>query len=167
MRKPKKRPDLPARCSNNDKRRLMANPAPDHIAQLRKNITYQGSSKHKQNPHLYGLMPFQGNRGDATLCDRDANFQPADLESVPEMIQRGLRAGLVGENGIIWAVADNGWIYEARITNVGTTEYHGYPVRTTEPIAEMVYGRFKDWVQARGNQSARQAVQQCKTRYGF
>ena len=167
MKKPKKRSNLPPRCSNNDKRRLIANPAPDYIAQLRRNITYQGSSKHKQYPHLYDLPPFQGDRGDATLCDRDASFRPADLNSIPQMIQRGLRAGLVGENGIIWAVADNGWIYEARITNVERTEYHGYPVRNTEPIAEMVYGRFKEWVQGHGNQSARQAVQQCKMLYGF
>lgn len=83
------------------------------------------------------------------------------------MIQRALQAGLVGENGIVWAVADNGWIYEARITNVGQSEYHGYPVRSTEPIAEMVYNRFRDWVEVHGNQMARQAVQQCRTRYGF
>ena len=167
MPKPQKRPNLPARRSNNDKRRLIPNPAPDYIAQLRQNITYQGSSKHKQNPLLYGLPLFQGNRGDATLCDRDANFQPANLNSIPRMIQRGLQAGLVGENGIIWAVADNGWIYEARITNVGKTEYHGYPVRSTEPIAELVYGRFREWVEGHGNQSAHQAVQHCKTLYGF
>ena len=144
MNRPAKRPNLPARRSNNDKRRLLADPDPDYIAQLRQDITYQGSSKHKQNPHLYGLTPFQGNRGDATLCDRDANFGPTHLRSIPRMIRRGLQAGLVGENGIIWAVADNGWIYEARITNVGQTEYHGYPVRSTEPIAEIVYKRFKE-----------------------
>ena len=167
MKKPRKRPVLPARRSNNDKRRLIANPAPDYIEELRRNITYQGSSKHKQHPHLYGLTSFQGDRGDATLCDRDANFQPSDLNSIPQMIQRGLRAGLVGESGVIWAVADNGWIYEARITNVEKTEYHGYPVLATEPIAEVVYGRFKEWVQRHGNQSARRAVQQCKMLYGF
>lgn len=167
VKKPAKRPTLPARRSNNEKRRLMSNPAPSYVKQLQQNITYQGSSKHKKTPHLYGLTPFQGNRGDATLCDRDANFQPANLNSIPEMIQRGLEAGLVGENGVIWAVADNGWIYEARITNVGKTEYHGYPVRSTEPIAEMVYKRFMEWVGDHGNELALQAVRKCKTLYGF
>ena len=167
MKKPQKRSDLPARHSNNDKRRLIQNPDPDDIAQLQQNITYQGSSKHKQYPDEYGLTPFQGNRGDATLCDRDADFQLKDRKSIPQMIQRGLQAGLVGKNRIIWAVADNGWIYEARITNVGKTEYHGYPVRRTEPIAEMVYRRFKKWVKGHGDPLARQAVQQCKARYRF
>ena len=83
------------------------------------------------------------------------------------MIQRGLQAGLVGENGIIWAVADNGWIFEARITNVGKSEYHGYPVRSSEPIAEKVYERFSEWANKHGNQLARQAVQQSMNLYGF
>lgn len=165
--RPATRSNLPARHSNNEKRRLLANPPPAYIAQLQQNIIYQPYSKHKQNPHLYGLEPFLGTRGDATLCDRDANFQPAHIPLIRPMIHRGLQAGLVGENGIIWAVANNGWIYEGRITNIVQTEYHGYPVRRTEPIAVLVYRRFRDWVQVHGNQLAHQAVQQCKTLYGF
>ena len=167
VKRPAKRPNLPARRSNNDKRRLMSDPAPSYIEQLQQNINYQGSSKHKKNPHLYVRPPFQGNRGDATLCDRDANFQPVDLDSIPKLIQRGIEARLVGENGMIWAVANDGWIYEARTTNAGKTEYHGYPVRSTEPIAVMVYNRFRDWAAGNGDGLARQAVQRCKTRYGF
>ena len=166
-RKPAKRSNLPARRSNNEKRRLISSPAPGYIEQLQKNITYQGSSKHKRTPHLYGLPPFQGGRGDATLCDRDADFRPENLDSIPEMIQRGLEARLVGENGLIWAIADDGWIYEARVTNVGKTEYHGYPVRRTEPIAEIVYKRFREWADDNGNELARQAVRNCMTLYGF
>lgn len=83
------------------------------------------------------------------------------------MLKRGLQAGLVGENDIIWAVADDGWIYEARITNVIQNEYHGYPVRSTEPIAEMVCERFMDWAQNNGNQTALQAANNCKKLYGF
>ncbi len=167
MNRPRRRPNLPARRSNNEKRRLMANPTEDYIAQLQQNIRYEGSSKHKLNPHLYGLTSFLGTRGDATLCDRDANFNEKDFRSIRGMIHRGLDAGLVGENGVIWAVADNGWIYEGRITNVSKTEYHGYPIRSTEPIAEIVYQRFSKWAQDHGNGLAREAVQKCKTRYGF
>ena len=127
VNKPAMRPNLPARRSNNEKRRLVPNPAPSYIEQLQENITYQGSSKHKKNPHLYGLPPFRGDRGDATLCDRDANFQPVNLDSIPEMIQRGIEARLVGENGLIWAVADDGWIYEARVTNVGKNRISWLP----------------------------------------
>ena len=148
MKKPKKRPLLPARRSNNEKRRLMANPDPIYIGHLQRNITYKGSPKHKKHPHLYSLPPFQGDRGDATLCDRDAGFLPADFASMRRMIHRGLQTGLVGENGIIWSVSDNGWIYEARATNLQQSKYHGYPVRNTETIAERVYRRFRGWAQS-------------------
>lgn len=167
MKPPNKRPDLPPRHSENNKRRLLENPSQDDIARLRENVSYEGSSKHKQNPSLYGLEPFRGHRGDATLCDRDANFQPEDYGQVSKMIQRGLQAGLIGENNIIWAVADNGWIYEARVTNIDQLQYHGYPVRDTESIAELVYQRFTEWAEQHGDQVSRQAAQSCKTLYGF
>lgn len=167
MKKPAKRPGIPPRHSNNDKRRLIPAPDPAFIAALLKSVKYRGSSKHKLEPRLFGLEPFRGKRGDATLCDKHANFQPEDLGSVDAMIQRGLRAGLVGRNAMIWAIADNGWIYEARLTNVDQTEYHGYPVRDSEPIAEAVYRRFASWVQDSGDQVARLAAENCKSRYGF
>ena len=165
MKSPTKRPNLPARASNNNKRRLQPCPDPSYVSQLKQTISYHGSSKHKQNPHIFGLPPFRGKRGDETLCDRDAGFQ--NMGSIPPMIQRGLDAGLVGDNNIIWAIADNGWIFEARITNRTTTEYHGYPVRQTEPIAEIVYNRFSEWASQSGNNLARQAAKRCKTLYGF
>ena len=84
-----------------------------------------------------------------------------------DMIKRKLQAGLLGHNDLIWAVADNGWIYEARLTNVGRTEYHGYPVRDSEPIAEPVYRRFSEWAARTGDPGARLAAENCKSRYGF
>ena len=166
MRKSAKRPEIPPRRSNN-KRRLIPLPQPERIAALTKSVKYRGSSKHKLWPHLYGLEPFLGDRGDATLCDKHANFRPEDFDSIGDMIQRGLRAGLLGRNGLIWAIADNGWIYEARLTNFDQTEHHGYPVRDSEPIAEPVYRRFAEWAQTSGDAIACRAAENCKRRYGF
>ena len=165
VKKPAKRPNVPVRNSNNDKRRMLSNPDPNYVNQLKQHVRYQGSSKHKRSPHAYGLPTFSGKRGDATLCDKDAGFQ--NIQAIPQLIKRGLDAGLVGEQGIIWAIADDGWIFEARITNRGTTEYHGYPVLPSEPIAEKVYKRFSEWAEQFGNQSARQAAVRCKDLYGF
>ena len=82
-----------------------------------KAVRYHGSSKHKLHPHLFDLPPFQGSRGDATLCD-DADFQPADMAEVRALLLRGIRAGLIGHTGrILWTVANDGWIFEARETN--------------------------------------------------
>lgn len=158
---------MPARRSNNEGRRLLPDPDPDYIQELRKKVTYEGSSKHKATPHRYNLDPFHGARGDATLCDRDAGFGPERMQFIPGIIDRSLRAGLVGRNGIIWAIADDGWIFEARITIPGQAQYHGYPVRSTEAIAQPVYERFAKWTAASGNQQAIQAAEICKHIYGF
>lgn len=89
------------------------------------------------------------------------------MGSIPSIVDRGLKAGLVGENGILWAIADNGWIYEARITIRGQTEYHGYPVRSSEAVAQLVYERFTEWAHNHGDQRARDAATNCKHLYGF
>ena len=47
----------------------MRDPADDLIERLLDTVHYEGSSKHKRHPHLFGLEPFNGERDDATLCD--------------------------------------------------------------------------------------------------
>jgi hypothetical protein len=89
------------------------------------------------------------------------------MAAIPTMINRGLEAGLVGAKGIIWSVADNGWIFEARLTNIEQAEYHGYPVRPSEAIAERVYRRFVAWSQRNGSEIDRMAAANCKARYRF
>ena len=46
---------------------------------------------------------------------------------------------------------------------LGTNEYHGYPVRPSEAIAELVYKRFSAWAIAHGNPQDQQAARACKT----
>ena len=131
------------------------------------NVHYRGSPKHKLHPHLFGLPPFTGARGDATLCD-DANFGVSQIADVPMLIRRGIRAGLIGHTQrIIWTVADNGWIFEARETNRDAAEFHGYPVLPTEAIARAVFNRFSVWVLKQGTDAEQSARDSCKLRYGF
>lgn len=168
MKKPVPRPDLHARRSNNDKRRLMVHPTPSDIAIMRQGLAYGGSSKHKRNPHLFALPPFLGSRSDETLCDEHAGFRPGDMVSTPELLERSLRAGLIGEGKrILWSVADNGWIFEARQTVPGRNEFHGYPVTASESIAEVVYGRFRVWADMYGTDSDKAAALNCQRLYGF
>jgi len=89
------------------------------------------------------------------------------MGTIPDMIERSLQAGLVGKNGMVWAIADNGWIYEARVTNFDRTEYHGYPVRDSEAIAQPVYERFAKWARDQGDERASLAAENCKRLYGF
>lgn len=158
--------DLPPRRSDNDKRRLAEDPSPALLAYLAAAVKYAGSSKHKLHPHLYGLPPFRGHRGDATLCDRDAGFGPSDMPSIPSMMHRGIKSGLVDEEGrIIWAVADDGWMFEFRQTNATQSEYHGYPLRRTEAIAALIFRRFALWAQGQGTRIDQAAAESCRHKY--
>ena len=92
---------------------------------------------------------------------------------VPGLLIRRISAGLIGsrvEDGvpsILWTVSDQGWIFEARITNIGQAEYHGYPVRPSEAIADLAYARFSAWARLHGSDSDWQAAANCQALYGF
>ena len=84
------------------------------------------------------------------------------------MMHRGIRAGLIGHTGrILWTIADDGWIFEARETNRDVSEFHGYPVLPEEAIAGLVFGRFAAWSDGHGTATDRAARDSCRSRYGF
>ncbi len=90
---------------------------------------------------------------------------PKEMSRTSKPVARGITARLVGTN--LWTVDDTGWIYEARLTNADQAEYHGYPVRPKEPIAEPVFRRFKAWADEFGQASDKQAALNCAALYGF
>jgi len=125
MKRPKTRLASPPRRSENAKRKLFINITAVEVRARYRSVSYNGSSKHKQNPHLFGLEPFRGHRGDRTLCDKHASFSPQDIERIPALLQRALRARLVGSH--VWTVDDNGWIYELVVTNQQATNVTATP----------------------------------------
>jgi hypothetical protein len=171
--RPPRRGGVSERRSDNDKRRL--HPAPDRVGldALADRVTYGGISKHKASPLRFGLPPYSGPRGDETLCDEHAGFEPADLPDVRRLLVRGIIAGLVGHverqgiPTILWAVSDHGWIFEARVTNTGQAEYHAYPVHPSEAIAEQVIRSFADWAHVEGADADRRAAENCQVFYGI
>lgn len=145
----------------------MVEPPAQIIQHLLDTARYEGSSKHKLHPHLFGLEPFHGDRDDATLCD-DAAFRPDQMSRIPSLLRRGIRAGLIGHTGrTLWTVSDDGWIFEARETNRDTDQHHGYPVLPEETIARLVYDRFADWCRDHGTVGDHIARDSCRVRYGF
>ena len=145
----------------------MPDPTDDLVQDMLNNVHYQGSPKHKLHPHLFDLPPFNGQRGDAALCD-GADFEPGQMAEVPMLVQRGIRAGLIGHTQrIIWTVADDDWIFEACETNRATAEFHGYPVLPTEAIARAVFNRFSAWAEKQGTDTEQSACDSCRFRYGF
>ena len=168
MKRPKTRRDQLERRPDNVKRRLLPEPGSELLEHLWESVRYQCSEKHKKDPLAFNLDISPGSaRGDATLCDEHAGFTPAKFVSIRGLIERGLRAGLVGRGNLIWTVGDDGWIFEGRPTNVVTNEYHGYPVLEWEAIARPIYDRYSEWARASGSDRDRVAAEQCRIRYGF
>lgn len=166
MKRPPTRRD--ERRPDNVKRRLLAVPEDELLQGLMGSVRYRGSFRHKRDPLAFGLEISPGStRGDATLCDEHAGFTPTKTGTIPMLVRRGLRAGLVGRGNLIWTVADDGWIFEGRPTNVVTSEYHGYPVLEWESIARLVYKRYSEWARTFGSNRDRIAAEQCKIRYRF
>lgn len=165
-KKPDKRSEIPPRDSDNDNRRLLNEIDQGVLLNLKNTINYAGHPKRKRNPHVFGLPRYNGKRGDETLCDKHAGFTKAQMAGIPLLLQRGLAAELVGER-IIWSIADDGWMFEARLTNRDTNEFHGYPVRPSEAIAELVFERFERWARRNGGAQEKLAALRCAERYGF
>lgn len=165
MKKPKPRIDIPPRSNSNQKRKLHDIKPAAELAALFDGLAYEGSSKHKQNPHLFGLEPFCGDRGDRTLCDAHAKFGLSDRSRIPTLLDRARNASLVGN--FVWTIDDNGWIYELAVTNREQKQYHGYPLRPNEAIAEKVFIRFRDWAALSGSEQDQAAARACERFYGF
>ena len=166
MKRPPTRRD--ARRPDNVKRRLLPAPGRELLERMMASVNDKGSEKHKRDPLAFDLSLSPGvKKGDATLCDAHAGFTPAETRTIPRLVRRGLRAGLVGSGNLIWTVGDDGWIFEGRPTNVLTSEYHGYPVLEWESIARLVYKRYSEWARTSGSIRDRIAASQCRTRYRF
>lgn len=157
------------RSSENDPRNLLE-PAPSAaaIGALAGRASFDSYSKHKKNPSAYGLKAWEGQQEDRTFCDEHAGFEKADMARAPGLLRRGIQAGLWGDGSNkgdpnrLWTVDDNGWIYEAQVTNPGYALYHAYPVLPNEAIARKVLRRYEVFVanslDATLNDSLREAL---------
>lgn len=165
MRKPKSRDELPKRRSYNNKRRIDP-PGDAELKRMFEVVRYEGSSKHKRNPHLFGLPAFRGLRADETFCDETAGVRPDQMGEAVELLQQAVTAGLVGRE-MLWAVAETGWIFEFQVTNADQASYHGYPVLPSDPMAEVVCKTFSGWADEKGSEAQRRAAYACRIFYGI
>ncbi len=115
------------------------------LALLAGRATYGGNPEHKRNPGDFDLSPPSQPRQGKSLCDAVEIFSRT---KALELIQRGLRQGLVSEQWRdgwpqnIWAVAENGMAVEAMLENPTLGTYHGYPMQDGDPLADEVVARW-------------------------
>ena len=171
MKKPTSRTAL-ARTASNDPRRLSTVPPPaSDRAALAAIADYEPYSKHKKRPDAYKLAAYQGPHEDPTYCDAHADFRPDDMPRAKPLLLRGIEAGLFGKTmkkgdpGLLWTVDDNGWIYEAQLTNPGYGVYHGYPVLPNEAIAKSVLARYADFIADKGDPLLDVSLRLARDRY--
>lgn len=101
--------------------------SPDELAAQ---VTYTGNPKHKTYPSPAGPP---AKRADAAKCDR---YAVSDWPRLQDALRAAVRARCVGEfrgdfpfRAWVWI---NGVLHEARQTNKGTGDYHGFPLN--DPI---------------------------------
>ncbi|MBI5313193.1 MAG: hypothetical protein HZB28_08750 [Methylocystis sp.] len=98
-------------------------------ATLEKRLTYVGSGNHKLRPGDYGLVPSHNPRPSKSPCD---DLRSVLLEEAAALFGQGIELGMVskpGDNGVpkyVWAVDDDGEVYEAKTKPERESEYHGY-----------------------------------------
>jgi len=138
------------RSRNNANRRLIdVVPSTESRRELSVRVNYDGYSKHKINPRAYKLRPYAGQDEERTYCDAHANFGKENLDRIPALLVRGVMLGLWSAQtsgdvpSLLWTVAENGWIFELRITNADQAQYHGYPVLPGDAFARHVLNRAR------------------------
>ncbi|MBC7542128.1 MAG: hypothetical protein H7338_05295 [Candidatus Sericytochromatia bacterium] len=106
------------------------------VTRLASEATYKGSPYHKRNPGDFKLDPPPSPRPDATLCDEAQVFTIAKATELFGLaIQAGLASIATTSEGLpkrFWVVdTTSGHVFEAM--DGGNRQYHGYPVRQTNP----------------------------------
>jgi hypothetical protein len=104
--------------------------------------TYEGSPLHKRDPGDFGLTPPAAPRAEKTLCD-EAGI--TSREAAVDLFRRAVRRGLVSEATThggypkqIWIVDDSGRVFEAMHGGNWDGAYHGYPIRRSDPLHDLV-----------------------------
>lgn len=111
----------------------------DHLfgAQLANRVRYTGNPAHKRDPGDFNLSPPAAPRLNATLCDDARIFTRAEAL---ELLRAGALRGLVDSRVsdqfpvLIWAVRNDGVVFEAQLENAILGEYHGYPMPLADPL---------------------------------
>jgi hypothetical protein len=108
-------------------------------------VRYGGSGKHKNYPAPHGeWVPVH--RPGTALCD---HFDQANWPQLVQSLQEAIRRSCVQLDADLefpiraWAFI-NGKLHEARITNQGSGEYHGFPLDYESQKPEDPHGLLRN-----------------------
>ena len=110
---------------------------PDELRRMARTALYDSSDHHKAAPDSDGVPK---HRPDKTVCLARGGRRP----NARQLLRLGFRRGMVsvqrasGWPRNVWAVDADGIAYEGSLTNRGTGQYHGYPMRAGSPFTKHV-----------------------------
>ncbi len=107
--------------------------------------TYIGSGEHKTYPSEDGLWTFDP-RADKAKCDK---YDRTQWSQLVDALRVAIRAGCVDEDfrgdfpSRVW-VYINEVLHEARLSNAGLGQYHGFPVEYEEHVPHDPLGLLRN-----------------------
>lgn len=114
-------------------------------AWLRERASYEGRAYHKREPNDFGLTPPMDPRPDKTLCDEAGIHERAIAQRLLALaIEHGLVSESTSAAGFpkqMWVVAD-GRVFEAMYGGTRDGQYHGYPIRRSDPLFDEIVARW-------------------------
>ena len=116
--------------------------SPDELRRLARAAHYESSDHHKAVPDGQGMPR---HRRDKTVCHASDGRHP----NARQLLRLGFRRGMVsvqraaGWPRNVWAVDTNGVAYEGSLTDRGSGQYHGYPMRAGSPFTRYVLEQWR------------------------
>jgi len=136
------------RKSQNPKRRLarsetLNETSLDELAQC---VRYVASGHHKRFPANYGLE-WTSPRPAKSLCD---DIRTIQLEEARSLLEEGVKKGTISDPVFdslpkyVWAVDQNGQVYEAKTDIRNPGAYHGYRLEEADPFRHCIIARWQE-----------------------
>lgn len=116
------------------------------LARMETMATYRPSPYHKFGSSAAGLQSAPAPRPDKTICDRPTSGRG---RNALDLLRSGFRRGMVSEQRRgdwpqnVWAVDEEGVVYEAQLGNLEAGEYHGYPMKQDDSFAGFIRDEWK------------------------
>ena len=113
---------------------------------MERTATYRPSPYHKSKSSGPGLPAIPSPRPDKTICDGPTAEGSQDAA---ELLKSAFRRGMVSRQRRgswpqnVWAVDDEGMVYEAQLGNLETGEYHGYPMKQDDGFTSFIGEEWK------------------------
>ncbi len=139
----------PRNHTYNPKRTICSMDREEHtrVVERAAEATYGGNPEHKLHPGgNYNLTPPCSPRPGKTLCDADREFSKTEALT---LLRSGLKRGMFSERmrgpwpQNVWAVSDDGHLFEAQLENKDMGTYHGYPMPKDDDFREIVVEEWK------------------------